>query len=130
MSTATFPIPANLWLSANRHSVNRGHRARIVADLHELANWCAFEQNLGTFTDQVYIDWEIRYPKGVRTDKGDASNAQPTTKALLDGLVTAGHLLDDGPKYVVAETFRRGPNLDHRGIHEVRLTITSQEVPF
>jgi hypothetical protein len=126
----TFPIPANLWLTSNRHTVNRGHRARIVANLHELASECALEQNLGTLTGRVYVDWEIRYPKGVRTDKGDASNAQPTTKALLDGIVHAGHLVDDGPKYVVSETFRRGPNLAHRGIHEVRLTFASQEVPW
>jgi hypothetical protein len=129
MSTITFTIPANLWLTSNRHTVNRGHRAAIVSRLHDLAAAHAAEQGLEPIAGQVYLHWEVRYPKGVRLDKGDAANAQPTTKALLDGLVPKW-LDDDGPKFVVAETFQRGPNLTVPSLHEIRLTITGQEVRF
>lgn len=130
MSALTFTIPKALWLTANRHHANRGHRARIVSDLHDLAAATARAQHQGAYAGLVALDWTIRYPKGVRLDKGDASNSQPTTKALLDGLVAVGLLEDDGPKFVASETFRRGPNLTRPSDHEVRLVITSQEVPF
>lgn len=127
----TFTIPADLWLTSNRHTTNRGHRARIVRDLHDLAIATAqARRGLCAIGGPVWASWTVRYPKGVRKDKGEASNAQPTTKALLDGLVAVGLLEDDGPAHVVAETFRRGPNLDVPSLHEIRLVLIDQEVPF
>jgi len=125
----TFAIPPNLWLTSNRHMNNRGHRAAIVRGLHELAATVAMTTLLKPAAGPVAAHWTISYPKGVRTDKGEASNAQPTTKALLDGLVPRW-LADDGPKWVIGETFRRGPNLDVPRMHEVSLLLTDQEVPF
>jgi len=130
MTTLTFTIPPNLWLTANRSSTNRGMRARQVRDLQAIAAMIARAQKAKPLAGPVAVDWTIRYPKGVRLDKGDASNAQPTCKALLDGLVNAGILTDDGPKWVVSETYRRGPNLTMQRLHEVRLVMTDQEVPF
>jgi len=129
MTALTFTIPPNLWLTSNRHTVNRGHRAAIVSRLHDLAAAHAANQSLEPISDPVYVHWIVRYPKGVRLDKGEASNAQPTTKALLDGLVPKW-LPDDGPKYVLAETFSRGPNLDDRGTHTIRLVLTEQDIPW
>jgi hypothetical protein len=130
VSAVEFTIPPNLWLTSNRHTVNRGHKAAIVGGIQRLAAAAAKQQGLAPITGLVHVHWEVRYPKGVRLDKGEASNAQPTTKALLDGIVRAGFLADDGPKYVVAETFRRGPNLTERGIHVIRLVLTPQAIPF
>lgn len=130
MSTLTFTIPKPLWLSANRPATNFGYRARIVRDLHQLAIAAATSSSLRPIVGQVSADWQIGYPKGTRKDKGEASNAQPTCKALLDGLVAGGWLTDDGPQYVVSETYRRGPNLDRSNDHAVTLVLTSQEVPF
>jgi len=127
--TIAFPIPANLWLTSNRHGIHRGQRARIVRDLHTLAAGVATTARLDPIDGRVAVDWTIRYPKGVRRDKGDASNAQPTCKALLDGLVPRW-LPDDGPLWVVSETYRRGPNLTVPSLHEVCLVLTRQEVPF
>lgn len=125
----TFTIPKHLWLTSNRHSTNRFHRSSQVRDLHALAAEAARSQRLEPYAGQVHASWTVHYPKGVRRDKGEASNAQPTTKALLDGLVP--HWLpDDGPQYVTGETFRRGPNLIVPSIHQIVLTLTSQEVPF
>jgi hypothetical protein len=130
MTTLTFTIPKALWLTSNRQTTNRGYRQRIVADLQWLAITAAQHARVKPITGPVALDWTIRYPKGVRTDKGDATNSHPTTKALLDGLVSVNLLADDGPQHVVAETFRRGSNLDRAGDHEVTLVLTSQEVRF
>lgn len=126
----TFIIPKPLWLTSNRHAVNRGHRNAIVQQLHSLAFASAHIAGLERFgAAPVRADWFVHYPKGVRRDKGDASNAQPTTKALLDGLVPRW-LDDDGPLNIIAEQFERGANLDRASDHEVRLVLTAQEVPW
>lgn len=130
MTTLTFTIPPNLWLTANRHTVNRGHRKAQVDGLHALAILTARQARVEPITGPVAAHWTIRYPKGVRRDKGDATNAQPTTKACLDALVKIGILEDDGPLHVVAETFQRGPNLAVARMHEVRLVLTPQAVPW
>lgn len=126
----TFVVPNKLWLSSNRPVANRGWLQSIRNDLHDLAIWSARAQHLDRVHGQALACWTVSYPKGVRKDKGEASNAQPTTKALLDGIVTGGWLTDDGPKYVTGEMFRRGTNLTETGIHHIQLILTSQELPF
>ena len=131
MSVLTFTIPPSLWLTSNRPATNRGYRARQVRDLQDIAVMIARSQNARPIVGPVLVDWTVRYPKGVRTDKGEASNAQPSTKALLDGIVRAGLIEDDGPKWVVSETFQRGPNLDRPGDHEITLRLFSPDItPF
>ena len=125
----TISIPRALWLTSNRANSNRGYRARIVRDLQDLAIVAA--RGHRPIVGTVSVIWTVRYPKGVRTDKGEASNAQPSTKALLDGIVRAGLIEDDGPKWVVSETFQRGPNLDRPGDHEITLRLFSPDItPF
>ena len=130
MTSLTFTIPKTLWLTSNRHAINRGHRAAIVRDLHHLAAATATVARLKHMDGPVAAAWTVRYPKGVRKDKGEASNAQPTTKALLDGLVPRW-LPDDGPLIVAVESFCRGPNLTVPTLHEIQLVLTdtSQETP-
>ena len=135
-TTLTFTIPANLWLTSNRQIANRGYRQRIVGDLQQIAGAavCVKQHERGgrfdPITGPVAAHWTVRYPKGVRLDKGEAANAQPTTKALLDGLVKVGLIEDDGPAWIVSETFARGANLDRPHDHEIRLVLTEQEVPW
>lgn len=126
----TFTIPKALWLTANRHTTNRGHRARIVRDLHDLALVTARKSRTEPVTGVVGAVWTVHYPKGVRVDKGEADNANPTTKALLDGLVDAGVIPDDGPKWIAWNLYQRGPNLDRPSDHEITLVLTDQEVPW
>ncbi len=116
-------IPKALWLTSNRHIANRAYKQRIVRDLQQLAAVRAAE--LPPITGQVEALWTVHYPKGVRLDVGEASNAQPTTKALLDGLVNAGLIEDDGPRWILSEKFQRGPNLDRASDHEIHLTLVS-----
>lgn len=130
MTTLVFTIPPELWLTANRAPHNRGWRARQVTSLQAIAAAVARAEDHQRYAGPVAVDWTVHYPKGVRKDKGEASNAQPTTKALLDGIVAAGVLEDDGPAWVSSETFRRGPNLTVPRLHEIRLTLIDQEVPW
>lgn len=123
-----FVIPSAVWLTANRPAQNMAYRSRLVTELHSIASLAARSQGLAPIAGRVAAHWTVRYPKGVRLDKGEASNAQPTMKALLDGLVKSGYLTDDGPKWVTAEHFERGPNLDRASDHEIHLALIPREV--
>lgn len=129
MTELTFTIPPESWLTSNRHGIHRGQRARIVRELHSVAQITALAAHMAPIAGPVAAHWTVRYPKGVRRDKGDASNAQPTTKALLDGLVPRW-LEDDGPLHIASETFVRGLNLCEPRIHKIVLVLTPQEVPW
>ena len=118
-------VPRNLWMSANRPVTNHAQRARVVRDLHALAAWTARHAGLGPVAEPCSIVWEVSYPKGTGA-KADPPNAAPTTKAVLDGLVAAGHLTDDNPDVVVAQTFTRGPNTKVRGLHQITLTLIEE----
>jgi hypothetical protein len=120
--TLTLDLTPALWMSSNRPITRHGHKGRIVRAIHELAQDEARRQNLAPLTGRFIADWTIHYPKGVRMDKGDAANAHPTCKAILDALVP-DWIADDGPRYVAEERYRRGPNLDERGWHRVTLRL-------
>lgn len=129
MSTLVLTIPSKLWMSANRPIANHGYKARIVRDIHTLVWAEAVRQKLEPISGLVAVDWFIAYPKGTRRDKGEASNSQPTCKAILDSLVP-DWLPDDGPAFVVSERYQRDPNLDVPKDHTVRLVLTSQDIPW
>lgn len=129
MSALTLTIPPALWLTSNRPIKVHAHKARIVRGLHELAWFEARRQRLGRdgrLNGPMHAHWTIAYPKGVGWTHGDAANAHPTCKALLDGLVPIW-LPGDGPRHIVAETYRRGPNLDVPSLHGVVLELTQEE---
>lgn len=120
----TFTIPKESWLTSNRHGIHRGQRARIVRELHGVGTLTALTARLRPIDGPVAVEWTVRYPKGVSWKHGDAANAQPTTKALLDSLVPRW-LPGDGPLHVTSETFVRGPNLERLGDHEITLALTT-----
>lgn len=121
-----FEVPKALWLTSNRKP-DRRVAARIVRDLQALSAATARAALLGDLPWPAAILWTIAYPKGVGWATGDASNAQPTCKALLDGLVKAGHLPDDGPRHVRVESYTRGPNLTVPALHTITARITGME---
>lgn len=125
MSTLTLTIPPGLWLSSNRPIRNHAHKARVVRDIRTLVELEATAQGLLPVDGPVAVDWTIRYPKGVRRDKGDPANAHPVCKATLDALVKGGWIEDDGPLHVVSETYRRGDNLDVPAVHQVVLVLAT-----
>lgn len=127
--TLTVDFPPSLWLTANRPISNRGQKARIVREIHELVQGQAMVQWRGQTlnTDVLRIaSWTVHYPRGIRTDKGEASNAAPLTKAYLDALVPR-YLPDDGPRFIAEERFRRGANLDVPHVHRVVLELVEVE---
>jgi hypothetical protein len=122
MSQLTVDLTSSLWLTANRTIVHHGHRNAVIQRIHALVQDVARATNLPATQGRVAVTWTIHYPKGVRTDKGDPTNAHPTCKAILDALVPQW-LEDDGPRFVISETYKRGLNLDERGWHRVVLEL-------
>lgn len=112
-STLTLTIPRNLWMTSNRPVIHRGHRARIIRDLHKAAALAAHHQDLAQHLRPQHLTWHIAYPKGTGWQHGDAANAHPTCKAILDALVPAW-IPGDGPTWVHSETYRRTANSDTR----------------
>jgi hypothetical protein len=110
MPDMTFQIPRKLWHSLNRYPTNAGHRNRLRQDLHALVRWHVLTNVFPVPRVPVEVTWTVCYPAGTTDEHGDPVNASPVTKALLDGLVHAHVLPDDGPSVVLHETFRRGPN--------------------
>lgn len=131
MSTLTLDIDRALWMTANRPIANHGMKARIVRTLHAFVQGQARVQWGDAALDpdvRRIASWLVHYPHGVRTDKGEASNAAPTCKAILDGLVPTW-LPDDGPKYIVEERYRRGANLDVGYWHRITLELIEVSAP-
>jgi hypothetical protein len=122
MSTLTVDLTSSMWLTANRTIVHHGHRNAVIQRIHALVQDVARATSLQPIAGRVVVTWTIHYPKGVRTDKGDPTNAHPTCKAILDALVPQW-LEDDGPRFVTFEGYQRGPNLDERGWHRVVLEL-------
>ena len=109
MTTISFKIPAQCWLTSNRHIAVRAQLSSIRTRLHEIAAFTAHGHE--PIPTPCVVLWEVCYPKGVGP-VADAGNAQPTTKALLDGLVKAGLIALDDARGITHEVFTRGPNHD------------------
>ncbi|GEB17188.1 hypothetical protein GUY44_12060 [Pimelobacter simplex] len=124
MTTLTFSIPNDLWLSANdrRHWADNAKRTRELRMLGRAGVVRAFPRGLGT----THVAAFIGYP---RNSKADPSNAFPTVKALIDGLVDAGVWPDDDSTHVIGPTYLRGNKCDPN-THTVRLVLTPQEIPW
>lgn len=126
-SQVTFTIPPALWMTSNRPIANHAHKARIVRRLHDIAADMAMVQHLDRFGPaQLDAIWFIAYPKGTGWTHGDAANAHPTCKALLDGLVPKW-LDGDGPNSVVVESYTRAPNATLARIHDVTLRLVAHQ---
>lgn len=125
MTTLTFTIPADWWLSANQrlHWAPKSERTRALRFLGR-AN--ANTQQIPTF-DVTHVAAFIGYP---RNGKADPANAAPTVKALIDGMVDAGVWPDDDSTHVIGPTYLRDPKSPTPGHYTVRLVLTPQEVPW
>lgn len=119
--TLILDIPRDYWLSMNRQVPNHAYRRRLIGAVHDLTIKAAERQKLSAIPTPCHVTWTIRYPKGVG-EQADAVNAAPTTKACLDALVPRW-IGGDSRAYVASETFRRGPNLDVRGGHQIIATF-------
>lgn len=97
----TFEIPRATVLSSNdrHHWAAKAKRTKTIRALARVA-----ALNHGTAADPpVNITATVQY---ARAGRHDAHNLQPTVKALIDGLVDGGLLVDDSDEYVHAVTFK------------------------
>lgn len=125
MTTLTFEIPPELWMSANdrTHWAAKARSTKQLRSLGFIGARAKKVRDLGT----CHVTAWIGYP---RNGKADPANASPTVKALIDGITDAGAWPDDDHTHVIGPTYLRDPATKRPGIHTVRLVMTSQEVPW
>lgn len=124
MIRLTLTLHPAVWLTANQrlHWSTRMRRTRMLrayaaseARIHGLAG-----RRLGPSVVTVVIG----YPT---TGRVDPTNAAPTVKAIVDGLVDARVWDDDDHRHIPSVAFTRNPNKAPKGTHTVTLIIQEQE---
>ncbi|MEV7472247.1 hypothetical protein AB0N33_00855 [Pseudarthrobacter oxydans] len=102
------------------NSNSRDHRHQ-VAKMTKAWRETAAQRATGipTFEGRVHIVAHIYKP---RAGRYDTNNLAPTTKAIVDGLVDAGLLLDDSTKFVV------GPDHRHGGVGNAEIVLEIREL--
>lgn len=120
MSTFTFTLPRCILVSQNDRDHYKAKAAK-TAQLRAIAT----AKGLGakTVTTPCTLDVLVGWPTRRRRDR---INVSPTVKALVDGLVSAGVLVDDSDDHIVAETYRSHHGSDPKQT-EITLTFTSLE---
>mgnify|MGYP003357412630 CR=1 FL=1 len=122
--TLTIGVHKALWLTANQrlHWSTRMRRTRMLracaaseARIHGLAG-----RRLGPSVVTAVIGY---------TTNGRAAptNAAPTLKAIIDGLVDARVWDDDDHTHIPSVAFIRDPQKSPKGTHAVTLIIQEQE---
>ena len=94
-------VSLNEYIKAER--TNKFMAAKIKKEETEQVYWACKEQKLKKITEpitEILIDW---YTKN---DRKDADNVFFACKFILDGMVLAGVLPDDGRKYINAISHR------------------------
>lgn len=124
MTTLTFSIPAELWLSANQR-MHWAPKAKSTRRLREMGRAQGFRTR--TFDGPTHVAAFIGY---TRNGTADPANAAPTIKALIDGMTDAGVWPDDDSTHVIGPTYLRDPKSPTPGHYTVRLVLTPQEVPW
>lgn len=125
MSRLVIDVPGSEWLSANQR-LHWAAKAKRVRALRSRAAWFARQADLRVNTPTIAVV-EVSYP---RNGTADTDNAQPTWKAICDGLVDAGALPADDSDHLAAVSFRRGPKTGVKGLYRLTLTFIDQTVPF
>lgn len=111
-----FPRPDE-WVSANA----RDHWAVKAAKTkawREAAATHAQAANI-PLLHRVHFTCE---PRWTTRKRRDALNIAPTIKAVIDGIVDAGVIVDDADEYVTGVEVRNGPAA--KGVARLRITIT------
>lgn len=114
-------VPPNEWLLANhtRHYQEAGRRRRAIKQRIVVQ---AKRQKLAGITDPVEIIGRAHIKQGIAPD---CDGIAPMMKGAIDGLVVAGVLPDDSPKYLRAVAYEqpyRDPTLN-KGWHRLEIVI-------
>lgn len=122
--TLTIGIHKAIWLTANQrlHWSTRARRTRM------LRAYAASESRIhglaGRRLSPSIVTAMIGYPTNGRADP---TNAEPTVKAIIDGLVDARVWDDDDHTHIPRTAFERDPTKTPKGIHTVTLIIQEQD---
>lgn len=108
MSAQKFRIDGAYLGRNEEERLARSHWSKaneVKRDETEMAAWCAKEAGLKrvTYPVDVLIEFseQVRfYKNGNRKKPRDCDNVQGAIKPIVDGLVRAGIVQDDGPDYV------------------------------
>jgi len=87
-----------LWTLNSERRLNHFRRAELTATVRSLAAAEALRTRVGAIKPPVGI--EVGVTAGRRGPLADAGAYVGVAKAAIDGLVDAGMLPDDGPRYV------------------------------
>lgn len=103
-----------LVLPAPCAPINSNHREHFRTEAKRTAAWRARAQIAAIQAGKPQLDhahvWAV---VGYPTNRSyDAGNFYPTAKAALDGIVSAGVLVDDSNKFVVGPDLRPGPKAE------------------
>ena len=127
MTELIVDIHKDMWQTANdrTHWARKAKRTKAV---RYLAYMTARSQKLTVPTPCIAIA-QIGY---LAADKSrvDVDNAQPTLKAVLDGITDAGAWADDDSKSVGEISYRRGPRSPVKDHYRIHLKFIDQHVPF
>lgn len=121
MTTLTFTIPREYWLTSNMR-LHWAKKARRVKALRTMGFIEGRKSRL-KYDKPVHIVAWIGYASAT---KADPINASEAGKPLIDGLVQAGVFPDDSHEWIEGPDYRRDPIKAPRGTHTVRLEITER----
>jgi hypothetical protein len=111
----TVPMPSGAKLLNSNSRDHRMAAAKLTAMWRSAGREAA--SGLETFDGPVHILARIHKP---RSGRWDPNNFWPTVKAIVDGVVDAGVLVDDDHEHVIGPDMRRG----EKGLPRVVLSIT------
>jgi crossover junction endodeoxyribonuclease RusA len=104
----TIPAPGSFVSSNERYHWAVKHK--LMKAWKERAHWAARAAHLPRITQPVTITATIH--RDHNRGRWDVGNLTDTAKAAIDGLVTAGVLIDDSNRYVVGPDMRAGEPRD------------------
>lgn len=100
-------VPCQVWTTNKERSMHHFARAALVKPAREaskLLTLTAMRNNkLRAFDVPVHVEF---FPTQARRGSlADTANHLPPCKAVLDGIVDAGLIVDDTPEYVLSQRF-------------------------
>jgi crossover junction endodeoxyribonuclease RusA len=101
-------VPGEIWTMSRERSIHHYDRAALVDDIRKTAKIACIEairvRRLKPYAVPVTVEFLPHQARKGGT-LADTANHLPPCKAVLDGIVDAGLLVDDTPKWVVSQTF-------------------------
>ncbi|RTE47914.1 hypothetical protein [Actinobaculum sp. 352] len=119
-ASLTITVPDPMWITSNQrlHWAEKARRVRFLRDTATIRARVTKLDRPAEFPVRVIA--RIGYPTR-RT--ADPANAEPTVKAIIDGLTDAGIWPDDNSNYVHGPDYRRSDRLAEKGTHTVTIDI-------